>query len=719
MSLKTLPSDLLPHFSRPFSDRKKRVGLQTGKGLILGVTLFFFLYDGFLLSAYVSPITQQLYRHWPYSLAFLVFCLVRCFASRYPSKPLLCVLLVLVAGFQIQYLAWRIENTLFFTWGNSIFMLGLLAFEFLSVFNSWVSNGLLLFSTNCSQQADRYRYKIRTGQYRPTVDIFIPTYNEPVEVLRRTIIGCQSIKYSRKHKRIWLLDDGDRAEMRQLADVLGCDYLARPEHIHAKAGNLNYALQHTGGDIVVVFDADFVPLNTFLERTLGFFGEDPNTAMVVTPQHFYNPDPPQKNLGGHFIPGDQTTFYHIVQPARDAVNAVVCSGSSIVYRRSALNAIGGIPTDSIVEDYVTGILLQSRGFKTHYINEVLSVGAAANTIGEYIKQRARWAEGTLKTIRSQYNPLRVEGFSVMQRFVYLTGVLYWIEEILKLVSYFTPILYFLFGIQSFSLIFDDNTAIGFFCYAIVMMTISWVRGSLLLLSIYTILQGFHVFRVAFGVFLRPQGKLKFEVTSKRLSDIKVHLNLRTMRFVVLLLGLTMLSMVVGLWQGGTIANGTGLLYVFWAQVNAVLLATALVAGVSTARDRGYPRVNCDVNCLITREDGTQYSGSMVDISEAGTGLKVNEPVKFVQNETVKIEMPDISIRVKARIRHPGKITGCLFIDPIADSTPTSKSKTLWKLINFSYCRPSHWRRPDIATEWQTIRAIVAGLYQLHPFSKRK
>lgn len=719
MSLNIAPSNIFLHLHKQFDVLHGKFGLDGWKGLILGTTLFFCLYDGFLLSAYVSPIAQQLYKHWPYSLGMLVFCLVRWFSPRYPPKPLLGLLLVLVAAIQIQYLSWRIEHTLFLTWRNSIFILGLLAFEILSVFNSWVSNGLLFFSTNCSPQADRYRYKIRTGKYRPTVDIFIPTYNEPVDVLRRTIIGCQAIKYSRKRKRIWLLDDGNRDNIRQLADELACDYLARPEHNHAKAGNLNYALQRTKGDIVVVFDADFIPLNTFLERTLGFFGEDSNTAMVVTPQHFYNPDPVQKNLGGHFLPGDQTGFYHIVQPARDTVNAAICSGSSIVYRRSALNAIGGIPTDSIVEDYVTGISLQSRGFKTLYINEILSVGAAANTIDEYIKQRARWAEGTLETIRSKYNPLRVQGFSWMQRFVYLAGVLYWIEEILKLVSYFTPILYFLFGIQSFTLLFNDSTTIGLFSYLITMMTISWVRGSFLLLSIYTILQGFHIFRVAFRVFLRPQGQLNFEVTSKRLPDHKVRLNLKTMHFVVVALGLTLLSMVVGLWQGIAIAHGTGLLYLFWAQINAVLLATSLVAGVSTARDRGYPRVKCDVNCLITRENGKQYSGKVVDISEAGAGLKVDQPVKFVQHETIKIEMPDISIRVKALIRHPGKITGCLFIDSIANPTSKPKSKTLWKLINYSYCRPSHWKRPNVATEWETIRAIISGLYRLHPFSRRK
>ena len=623
------------------------------------------------------------------------------------------ILLGGITGLQFYYLTWRINHTLVLTGASVFFSLGLLSFELLSTFNSLINNILLAASKNRSQQVNRQLYQVRTGQYRPTVDIFIPTYNEPLEVLTRTLIGCRSLKYPREYTKIWLLDDGDRPECRQLAQDLKCRYLARPENVHAKAGNLVYGLERSDGEIVVVFDADFIPVNTFLERTLGFFAEKESMAMVVTPQHFYNLDPPQKNLGTRFLPGDQTNFYHVIQPSRDAANAVVCSGSSIVYRRSALEKIGGIPCDSIVEDYITGLSLQAHGFKTVYLNEILSVGSAANNIDEYIKQRARWAEGTLRTVFSHYNPLWMKGLNLRQRLVYLSGILYWLEEILKLMNYVTPIVYLLFGLQSFAISFDGQTVNSLFACVVMMLTISWLRGSLILLSMHNILQGPHVLRVALNVFARPKHKIKFKVTDKSLTDYKVRLNLVTMSPVLVLLLLTIAAIVYSVGRGVAVGNSNSLVYLVWAQVNVVLLGAALVAGASTPRDRGYPRVACHVPCCFTRENGYQGTGTVVDISEAGAGLKLDlsePPITLNRHEKIWLEMPSIRIRVQAEVRHFGKVSGCLFTEP--------DLQTLWKLVNVSYCRPTHWQVPTVASEWDTLQAIWAGLYQLYPFYGR-
>ncbi|NEQ52022.1 MAG: glycosyltransferase [Leptolyngbya sp. SIO3F4] len=688
-------------------------GLKGWKALILGITIFFLSYDGFLISPYFQNLEAVAQIIWPYCLGILAFLSLRRFGPKYPPRILVILLLVGITSLQLYYLTWRINHTLVLTWPSIFFSVGLLSFELLSMLNSWINNILLAASTKRSQQVDKQLYQVRTGQYRPTVDIFIPTYNEPIEVLTRTLIGCRSLKYPRQYTKIWLLDDGNRPEFRQLAKDLDCHYLARPDNAYAKAGNLCYAFDRSDSDIIVVFDADFVPVNTFLERTLTFFAERDDMAMVVTPQHFYNLDPPQKNLGTRFLPGDQTNFYHIIQPSRDAANAVVCSGSSIVYRRHALEKIGGIPCDSIVEDYITGLLLQAHGFKTVYLNEILSVGSAANNIDEYIKQRARWAEGTLRTVFSDYNPLWMSGLNLLQRFVYLSGTLYWMEEILKLMSYVTPIVYLLFGLQSFSINFDTQSINSLFACLITMMTTSWLRGSLILLSVYNILQGPHVLRVAFNVFTRPNHKIKFKVTDKRLAGYKLRLNLVTMSPVLGLLILTLVAIIYSLWQGSAIDNTNSLIYFIWAQVNVVLLGVGLVAGASTPRDRGYPRVACQVPCSFTRESGYQGTGTVVDISEAGVGLKLapsEQGVVLNRHEKIWIEMPSIRIRVHAEVRHFGRVSGCLFTNP--------DFPTLWKLVNFSYCRPTHWQVPKLATEWDTLRAIWAGLYQLYPFHGR-
>ncbi len=685
--------------------------LKGWKALIWSITFLFVVYDGWVIFQHRVAIAQALSDTWLCAILLLSYILCRCFAPRYPSKPLLIILLLGVSGIQLNYLLWRLDNTLVLNWTDGWFSLGLFAYEVLRAFNAWLNNGLLIATTQRSPEADAYSYSVRTGDYRPIVDIFIPSYNESVDVLRRSLIGCRAMKYPRESKRIWLLDDGDRPEMEQLAQDLRCNYLARPEHHHAKAGNLNYALQQTDGEIVVVFDADFVPLNLFLERTLGFFHHSQKMAMVVTPQHFYNPEPPQKNLGTRFIPGDLVHFYHLVQPSRDAANAVICSGSSIVYRRSALEAIGGIPTDSIVEDYITGMKLQARGFKTAYLNEVLSVGSAANTIDEYIKQRSRWAEGTLATATNHYNPLGLKGLTLLQRCIYLSGTLSWLEEILKLLSYTAPILYFLCGIQGLQLSFDQAALLGLYSYGLILITQSWTRGSLLLTSLHNLLQGFHIFRVALNLFVLPKHQIKFKVTDKALADYQTRLHTKTMAHVFGLLGLTLVAILSGIQQGRALEHGTGFLYLFWAQVNAMLLATAIVAGASTPRDRGYPRVKCQVKCRITRDDGRQGTGTIVNISEAGAGIQLDQPMDLQRHEPIYLEMPEIRIRLHAEVRHPDKIIGCLFVDP--------DFKTLWKLVNFSYCRAEHWSIPPLGTEWNTIRAIIAGLYQLHPFYRRR
>jgi cellulose synthase (UDP-forming) len=234
--------------------------------------------------------------------------------------------------------------------------------------------------------------RIKARKYSPTVDELIPTYNEPTFVLRRTIVGCQGMHYP--NKTVWLLDDGNRSEAKQLAEELRCNYLTRSDSSHAKAGNMNNGLKHANSEIVVVFDADFIPLENFLERTIVFF-EDPEVALVVTPQNFYNPDQPEMNLGGRVIPHEQTVFYNIIQPGRDFTNSVVCTGTLSIMRRQYLDEIGGIPLGVIVEDWATGMMLQSKGYKSLFLNELVSVGAAPENFSSYLVQRIRWAEATI------------------------------------------------------------------------------------------------------------------------------------------------------------------------------------------------------------------------------------------------------------------------------------------------------------------------------------
>ncbi|MEL7084311.1 MAG: glycosyltransferase, partial [Cyanobacteria bacterium J06597_1] len=248
------------------------------------------------------------------------------------SRPLVVVLMLAAIG---RYTLWRILASLNLAGpSDGIFSLILFGME-MAVIASAVLRLVLMFGIKSrSPQADKMAEAVLAGTYLPSVDVLIPTYNEPATILRRTVIGCQAMDYP--NKQVYLLDDGKRPEIRQLAQQLGCHYIARPSNIHAKAGNINYALAKTGGELISIFDADFVPTTNFLLRTVGFFQER-TVGLVQTQQGFYNPDPVARNLGlERVLPPEVEIFSRHYQPLRDTNETSICYGSSFVVRRRAL-----------------------------------------------------------------------------------------------------------------------------------------------------------------------------------------------------------------------------------------------------------------------------------------------------------------------------------------------------------------------------------------------
>ena len=242
-----------------------------------------------------------------------------------------------------------------------------------------------------------------SGRYLPTVDIFVPTYSEPVEILRRTVLGCQSLRYPRK--QIYLLDDQRRPAMRALARELGCHYRDRPDNQHAKAGNMNAALPSTSGELVAVFDADFIPTQDFLERTVGFF-MDPQVGLVQTPQNFYSVDAVSRNLG---LPGviteEQQVFMRAAQPGRDSMGAIICHGTSFILRRTALEDIGNFPGETLSEDWATSIKLQAAGYKT-YLSQRTAFRRGGRRVHQASSSRSGCAGRGGRCSRSSPRPTR-------------------------------------------------------------------------------------------------------------------------------------------------------------------------------------------------------------------------------------------------------------------------------------------------------------------------
>src|SRR3954463_15715874 len=209
---------------------------------------------------------------------------------------------------------------------------------------------------------------------------------------------------------------------------------------------MNAALPTTDGELIAVFDADFIPTHDFLERTVGFF-IDPAVGLVQTPQNFYSVDAVSRNLGlPTVITEEQQVFFRAAQPGRDTFGAPICHGTSFVIRRSALEEIGHFPGETLSEDWATSIKLQAIGYRCLYLNELLSAGAAAEFTSEFVTQRLRWARGTLQCFFSSTNPLTVPGLSPVQRLLHLCGPLHYLPFACRFFCLLLPLLYLFCGI---------------------------------------------------------------------------------------------------------------------------------------------------------------------------------------------------------------------------------------------------------------------------------
>ena len=306
----------------------------------------------------------------------------------------------------------------------------------------WVSLPLLFMEIHAAIGLALFTFSLWDVDRRPTVRdvtatdariaVLIPTYNEGIEVLMPTVAAAIAMRVSHE---TWVLDDGDRPAVADLARTLGAHYLARPSHEHAKAGNVNHALRFVDAQFVAILDADHVASPDFLVHTLGYF-DDPGIALVQTPQEFYNVDSFEHESGGVTRSmGDagrvdrfheQALFYRVLQPGKNRWGGAFWCGTGAVIRTSALAEVGGVATETITEDIHTTIRLHRRGWRTIYHNEVLARGLAASDAATYQLQRHRWGTGAMQVLRTE-NPLFVSGLRLRQRLAYAATLLGWFD----------------------------------------------------------------------------------------------------------------------------------------------------------------------------------------------------------------------------------------------------------------------------------------------------
>ena len=230
-----------------------------------------------------------------------------------------------------------------------------------------------------------------------------------------TLAGCRALTYPHT---TYLLDDGRRPEMEELAELAGADYLTRPDNSHAKAGNINAALPRTEGELVLMLDADHVPMPDALDAMVGYF-DDERMALVQSPHDFFNHDSAQHYAVGRH---EQSLFYRVVCPGKDRHGAAYWCGSAALIRRQALLEIGGVATETIAEDFHTTIRMQRHGWRSRYHDEVLVQGLAPHDLDGYLLQRDRWARGNLAVFTLPESPLRARELQPLQRLSYFASL---------------------------------------------------------------------------------------------------------------------------------------------------------------------------------------------------------------------------------------------------------------------------------------------------------
>ena len=350
---------------------------------------------------------------------------------------------VLALAATALYLAWRATSTI----ALDVWWIALPLF----ILEVHAAVGLTLFAFSLWDVDVRppTRDVVATDQ---RIAVLIPTYNEGLEVLIPTVAAAVAMRVPHE---TWILDDGDRASVASLAKELGVHYIARPTHEHAKAGNLNHALTIIDADLIAVLDADHVATPDFLAHTLGYF-DDPDVAVVQTPQEFYNLESFEHEVGGVTQAAsitdeddstryhEQTLFYRILQPGKNRWQAAFWCGTNAVVRVAALREIGGVATDTITEDIHTTVRLHRRGWRSVYHNEVVARGLAASDAATYQLQRNRWGTGAMQLLRME-NPLFVPGLSFVQRLAYATTLLGWFDAYRSLGYLLLPIVVLLTG----------------------------------------------------------------------------------------------------------------------------------------------------------------------------------------------------------------------------------------------------------------------------------
>lgn len=478
------------------------------------------------------------------------------------------------------------------------------------------------------------------------VDVYVCTYDESISVLEATLSGCALLRYPHT---TWLLDDGARPEVAQLARDWGVRYMTRPDKSHAKAGNINHALPLTGGDYVLVLDADHVPMPDALDLLVGYL-DDPKVALVQTPHDFSNHDSIQHYaLGRH----EQSVFFSAICLGKDRHNAAFWCGSGALIRREALLSVGGVATETIAEDFHTTIKLHRRGWRTRYDERIVAQGLAPHDLASYLLQRDRWARGNLAVFTTPESPLRARELTLSQRLSYLASLTGYLAGPVRLLllAVLTAVLWT--GLMPLHV--SLPALAGLWAPATLLMTFA---GSALCRGEQSAGESSHYELCTAEIFTRAlrcivlPGRANFKVTPKEgvdrggweairqfhaLNAFSLLLTLGVLARVATDLGAGILPAMqgIGVWVVPALAA-----FELWRVLRT------LVHVAQRKQLRGEYRVPLDASAMIVRDAAAEQQGGVLlgrvrDITTSGIGVELSQALEPGERATVTVQLPHV------------------------------------------------------------------------------
>jgi cellulose synthase (UDP-forming) len=474
----------------------------------------------------------------------------------------------------------------------------------------------------------------------PIVDVYVPTYNEPLDVVMPTVLAAMRMDWPPEKMNVFILDDGRRPEFRQFAEACGCGYMVRPDNKGAKAGNINSAMAHTSGEFIAIFDCDHIPTRSFLQMTMGWLLKDPELAMVQTPHYFYTPDPFERNLDifGE-VPNEGALFYGVVQNCNDFWNATFFCGSCAAIRRVALDEVGGIAVETVTEDAHTALKLQRRGWNTAYIRFPQAAGLATASLADHIGQRIRWARGMVQILRIDC-PLFGRGLTWPQRICYFNSTLHYLYAVPRLIFLTAPLVYLLLNRSNVYGYVLTILAYAFPHIAQSTLTNSRIQGRYrhsFWNEVYeTILAPYILIPTTLALVSPKHGK--FNVTPKSHGSDQSYFAWRAALPVIVLLLLNLAGITMGGLRLVTEPERQPalLMNMFWALLNVMILGAAVAVAAERRQRRHEARLERRYPARLILEDGRVLAGETDDMSNSGVALTLVDAAEIANGALVTL-----------------------------------------------------------------------------------